>query len=395
MAGNRRPTHDRRAASEAIRRRALELGFDLVGIAPAEPPANAAYFLTWLEHGYAGEMAYLSRPDSVRRRLDPHEALSGARAIICVAMNYHDADDGPSETPDRPVIARYARGADYHAVFEEKLERLVQSLSDLVGGAARTLCYVDYGPVLERDHAQRAGLGWIGKNTMLINPRIGSYLFLGEIITDADLEPDEAFLPDHCGTCDRCMTACPTGAIRSARELDSRLCISYLTIELRGPIPRDLRRLIGNRIFGCDICQEICPWNRDAPRTKERRFEPRATTASELIELLELTEDQFKERFGDTPIARAKRRGLLRNVAVALGNWGDPSAVPTLISALDDGEPLVRGHAAWALGQAGGGGAIRGLQTRLQFEEDHWVRSEIRDALAGVPRSDSPSEISP
>ena len=393
MAGTRLPTHDRSAASESIRRRAQELGFELVGIAPADSPKNAAYFVTWLEQGYDGEMAYLRRPDSVRRRLDPREALPGARAIICVAMNYYDADDGAIDLSTRPVIARYARGADYHAVFEEKLERLAQSLSELLRGGARTLCYVDHGPVLERDHAQRAGLGWIGKNTMLINPKIGSYIFLGVILTDADLDLDEAFLPDHCGTCERCIAACPTGAIRSPHELDSRLCISYLTIELRGPIPRELRPLIGNRVFGCDICQEVCPWNRDAPRTRERRFEPRhSTTGSELVELLDLSEVQFKKRFGDTPIARAKRRGFLRNVSVALGNCGDPAAVPPLIKALHDNEPLVRGHAAWALGEAGGDAAFAELEGRLRIEEDEWVRSELQLAIAGMSRADRRSE---
>jgi epoxyqueuosine reductase len=394
MDGRRRSTQDRSAASESIRRRALELGFELLGIAPAQPPTNAAYFLTWLERGYAGEMTYLTRPDTIRRRLDPQQALTGARAVICVAMNYNNGDSDPSDDPSQPVVARYARGADYHGVFEERLEKLTQSMTDLLGGDVRTLCYVDYGPVLERDHAQRAGLGWIGKNTMLINPKIGSYFFLGVVLTNADIESDEPFLSDHCGTCDRCIVACPTGAIRSPRELDSRLCISYLTIELRGPIPRDLRKLIGNRIFGCDICQETCPWNREAPSTKEPQFEPRlSTTGSSLIELLELTEDGFKERFGDTPVARAKRRGLLRNVAVALGNWGDPSVVHSLVRALDDREPLVRGHAAWALGQTGGRTAHTGLQARLQQEEDDWVRSEIRDALACMsraPRSPKP-----
>lgn len=393
MAADRQLPYDRTAASESIRRRAQKLGFERVGIAPALPPPNAANFLAWLERGYAGEMDFMSRPDSVSRRLDPRQALPAARAILCVAMNYHDEDDGPTDTPSRPVIARYARGADYHTVFEEKLEQLAQSLSEFGCGAAQTLCYVDYGPVLERDHAQRAGLGWIGKNTMLINPQIGSYLFLGVILTDADLEFDAAFLPDHCGTCDRCLTACPTGAIRSPRELDSRLCISYLTIELRGPIPRELRPFIGNRVFGCDICQEVCPWNRAAPKTNEPRFEPRAgTTGPELVELLDLTEDQFKQRFGDTPIARARRRGFLRNVAVALGNWGDPSVVPPLIHALHDEEPLLRGHAAWALGRAGGHTALRGLEDRSRLEEDGWVLNEIREALAGGSQADSRSE---
>lgn len=391
MARTRLPLDDPRAASDTVRQRALELGFDLIGIAPAAPPEHADYLLTWLARGYAGEMAYLERPDSVAKRLDPNRALHGARSIVCVAMNYNDRNDGPTDMPSRPVVSRYARGADYHAVFEEKLDDLSRSLSGLLHGRARTLSYVDYGPVLERDHAQRAGLGWIGKNTMLINPRIGSYFFLGEILTDVDLEPDEAFLPDHCGTCERCIVACPTGAIRGSREIDARLCIAYLTIELRGPIPSQLRSLVGNRVFGCDICQEVCPWNRNAPITREPRFEPRAsTTGPALIELLKLTEDQFQERFADTPVARPKRRGFLRNVAVALGNWGDPAAVPSLVDALQDGEPLVRGHAAWALGEIGGGVALEGLEARLPFEEDDWVQDELRLAIARASRADRP-----
>ncbi|MGD8866155.1 MAG: tRNA epoxyqueuosine(34) reductase QueG [Gemmatimonadales bacterium] len=385
MSGTRLPIHDPGNATKAVRSRALQLGFELVGIAPAAPPTHADYFLAWLERGYGGEMAYLGRPDSVHRRLDPGGILPGARTVICVAMNYNVGDDGPTETPSRPVVSRYARGADYHSVFEEKLEELARLLRDLLPGTTQARCYVDYGPVLERDHAQRAGIGWIGKNTMLINPRIGSYLFLGEIITDADLELDDAFLPDHCGTCERCITACPTGAICGPRELDARLCISYLTIELRGPIPRELRPLIGNRVFGCDICQEVCPWNSDAPNTNEGRFEPRAnSTGSELIELLSLSEDQFRERFAGTPIARPKRRGFLRNVAVALGNWGDPAAVTPLIDALQDVEPLVRGHAAWALGEIGGEPALTALEARLRSEEDDWVQEEIRLARVRV-----------
>ncbi|MEE9133894.1 MAG: tRNA epoxyqueuosine(34) reductase QueG [Gemmatimonadota bacterium] len=380
------PTHPSLSPSQAIKRRAFALGFDLVGIAPAERPAHADVYLDWLERGYGGEMAYLERSDAVRRRLDPAEALPGARSIVIVAMNYHNGDDGPTDDPSRPVIARYARGTDYHNVFEEKLEQLADSLREVTGDDSATRCYVDYGPVLERDHAQRAGLGWIGKNTVLINPEIGSYVFLGEILTDACLQPDDPFLPDHCGTCERCIEACPTGAIVGPRELDARLCISYLTIELRGPIPRELRPLIGNRVFGCDICQEVCPWNRGIPETGEPRFKPRDNvTGPELAEFLHLDEEQFRERFEDTPLSRGKRRGFLRNVATALGNWGHPAAVPPLVSGLNDVEPLVRGHAAWALGQVGTPEARRALEARLEMEAELWVREEIGLALEDEP----------
>ncbi len=378
----RLPIQTRTSPSEAIKRRARELGFDLVGIAPADRPAHAESYLAWLDRGYAGTMSYMARPDSVRRRIDPTAALSGARSIVVVGMNYYIGDEGPVKDAARPVIARYARGTDYHTVFEEKLELLAEALRGLCGTEMVLRTYVDYGPVLERDHAQRAGLGWIGKNTVLIHPELGSYFFLGEIITTAALEPDLAFQADHCGTCERCIAACPTGAIKGPRELDARLCISYLTIELRGPIPRELRPLIANRVFGCDICQEVCPWNGEIAETGEPRFRPRAdVTGFELIELMELGENDFRQRYGDTPIARARRAGFLRNVAVALGNWGAPAALPALIVGLNDAEPLVRGHAAWALGRVGTAEARGALEARQTVEPEDWVREEIAEAL--------------
>ena len=331
-------------------------------------------------------MAYLARSDAIERRLAPETALPGARSIIVVAANYNNGDDGPIDDPSLPVISRYARGTDYHIVFEKKLGQLASELIRLAGGVTIAKLYVDYGPVLERDHAQRAGLGWIGKNTVLIHPEIGSYLFLGEILTDVELKPDLPFIPDHCGTCERCIDACPTGAIKAARELDARLCISYLTIELRDPIPRELRGFIGNRIFGCDICQEVCPWNSVIPETADPRFRPRDdVTGPELIELMALSDEEFDRRFSDTPLARARRCGLLRNVAVALGNWGDPAAVPALSRGLVDDEPLIRGHCAWALGNIDSAEATAVLTARLEVEEDDWVRNEIGLALQGEP----------
>jgi epoxyqueuosine reductase len=385
MTPTRLPTDPPTSPTAAVKRRALDLGFELVGIAPAQRPAHADFYLEWLSNGFGGEMAYLERPDAVQRRLHLDEALPGARSIVVVALNYHPGQvDERDADPARPIIARYARGADYHGVFEEKLELLAQALGELLGNDICTRAYVDYGPVLERDHAQRAGLGWIAKNTMLIHPSIGSYFFLGEILTDAALEPDAPFLPDHCGTCKRCIDACPTGAITSPRRLDARLCISYLTIELRGPIPHRLRPLIGARVFGCDICQEVCPWNDDIPDTNEPRFRPReAVTGPKLMELLDLSEDQFRKRYAGTPLMRCKRRGFLRNVAVALGNWGNPAAVPALIGGLNDEDPLVRGHSAWSLGRIGGRQAVAALQERGACEADDWVKEEIELAVAG------------
>ncbi len=385
MAPTRLPTGPTMTPSQEIKRRARDLGFDLVGIAPAERPVHADFYLEWLSRGYGGEMSYLGRPDAVRRRLDPALALAGARSIIVVALNYNTKDDDTIEDPTHPIVARYARGTDYHLIFEDKLERLAQALADVVGPDVKARSYVDYGPVLEREHAQRAGLGWIGKNTMLIHPRIGSYLFLGEILTDAAIEPDDPFVPDHCGTCERCIVACPTGAITHARHLDARLCISYLTIELRGPIPRPLRPLIGNRIFGCDICQEVCPWNDDIPGGGEPGFTAReAVTGPRLIELMALSEEDYHKRFQGTALTRCKRRGLLRNVAVAIGNWGNRSALPALIRGLHDEEPLVRGHCAWALGRIPGPQASTGLAQRRRIETDAWVSEEIELALADL-----------
>jgi epoxyqueuosine reductase len=385
MARPKLPTDDPPATpAEAIKARARELGFELVGIAPAERPEHGDFYLEWLEREYNGEMGYLARDDAVARRLDPLEALPGARYIILVAMNYAGGAEGPTDDPGRPVIARYARGIDYHTVFEEKLEQLAAAIRELAGNPGEARCYVDYGPVLERDHAQRAGIGWIGKNTCLIHPDLGSYIFIGEILTTAELHADDPFLPDHCGTCDRCIWACPTGAIEGPRVLDARLCISYLTIELRGPIPIELRPAIGNRIFGCDICQEVCPWNKEAPPTNEPRFQTRdGVEGTVLLELMKLSEEEFAARFVDTPLARTKRRGLLRNVAVALGNWADPAAIPALVDALNDDDPLVRGHAAWALGRIDRPGSAKALEFRLQLEDDGWVRTEIGLALEG------------
>ncbi|MFQ5888599.1 MAG: tRNA epoxyqueuosine(34) reductase QueG [Gemmatimonadota bacterium] len=375
-----------------IQERALELGFDQVGFAPADPPAHAETYLRWLREGLHGEMGYMARGDAVRRRVDPGRALPGCRSIVLVSLSYASSgEEAGAGDPLRPIVARYARGRDYHDVFEERLRDLADAILEMAPDA-RLKPYVDYGPVLERDHAQRAGLGWIGKNTVLIDPELGSYLLLGELLTTLYLEPDEPFTADRCGTCTRCIAACPTGAIRGPRELDARLCISYLTIELRGPIPVELRPLIGSRVFGCDICQEVCPWNEEAPPGDCKTLALGRPVAPESLitwaeELLALDEETFRVRYRDTALRRPGRHGLLRNVCVGLGNSGRAEAVPILIRALRDSEPLVRGHAAWALGQLGGPESKVALRRRLARGEEEWVRREVETALeaTGAP----------
>jgi epoxyqueuosine reductase len=377
--------------SARIREQALRLGFDQVGIAPAGPSAHAEHYAAWVAEGLHGEMGYLARPDAVAKRADPGRVVPGARSAVVVAMDYARPEPGPpaDEDPARAVFARYARGDDYHELLTPRLIALQEWISaelTPVGGRA----YVDTGPVLERELAQRAGLGWFGRNTMLIRPGRGSYCFLGVLLLDVELEYDAPFALDHCGSCSACLPACPTGALLGRDEagapvMDARRCISYLTIELKGPIPRELRPLIGNRIYGCDICQEVCPHNNErfVQLTGEPAFQPRAGVhGAGLIELMGMDQAEFSRRFKGSPVKRAKRRGLLRNVAVALGNWGAVEAVPVLAAALQDEEPLIRGHAAWALGRIGTADAADALRGReAEVEKDAWVREEVFLAL--------------
>ena len=340
-----------------IVQRARELGFDDCRVTTAAPPPHAAEFEQWLAQRNHGEMEYLAR--NAHKRVDPQLVLAEAKSLITLAVSYAGAGAG-SETQraapyaaDSPggVIARYARHADYHDVIGEQLRQLTEFVNQLGGHGTRSLWYVDTGPFLERDLAQRAGLGFTGKHTNLISRRLGNWIFLAEIITTLELPPD-APEKNRCGTCTRCITACPTQAITAPFQLDARRCISYLTIELKGSIPEEFRPALGNRIYGCDDCLAACPWNRFAQAGNLMKAHARADLAQpDLLELLALDAASFKARFAGTPILRTKRRGLLRNVCVALGNVGDTRALPALEKAAIDSEPLVVEHARWAMEQ--------------------------------------------
>ncbi|MCE2393459.1 tRNA epoxyqueuosine(34) reductase QueG [Candidatus Poribacteria bacterium] len=368
--------------TEQIKVQAQKLGFELVGILPVEPSQTVDHYEQWLKDGHAGEMDYLEKHLSLKR--DPRQILPEAQSIVALAINYYTLDPPKSlaEDSSRGQISRYAWGTDYHRLIRLKLDRLATFIQKAAEEKVKTRVYVDTAPVLEREYAERAGIGWIAKNTNVIHWRAGSWFFLGGILVSIKLDTDVPLLRGSCGTCTRCIEACPTDAILAPNILDSRLCISYLTIELKGSIPHKLRPQMDNLIFGCDICQEVCPWNSKAVPTKERDFYPRkGNLAPTLLSLINMTQEQFSRRFRHSPIKRAKRRGLLRNVAVALGNWKDRAAVPALKQALNDDESLVRGHAAWALGQIGGKAARKALQTRLDTEVETEVITEIKDAL--------------
>jgi epoxyqueuosine reductase len=360
------------ALSARVREAALGLGFDLVAIGPAAPPPHAAALDRWLAAGHAGGMRYLEA--GRERRIDPARVLPGARSVVACGLNYHQGPHGP-----RPSgVARYAWGDDYHAVMEPRLRAVADALRAEAPDAASRV-YVDTGPLLERDLAAAAGLGWIGKNTMLLHPAVGSFFFIGIVLTTAELEPDST-IPDRCGTCTRCLDACPTGAFVEPYVLDARRCIAYLTIEHRGPIPAALRPAVGEWVFGCDVCQDVCPWNRRAPTTAEGAFRPRPLPGPG--ELVALDAPDYQARLRGSPLKRARREGLARNAAVVLGNRGSAGGVEALARAMDHADATVRGHAAWALGRAGTPAARAILSSARRREADPEVRREIEAALA-------------
>lgn len=367
------------ATSGEIKTHARGLGFDLVGIATAEPLLEHGERLgRWLAAGMHGGMDYVERhaPQSV----DPAGAVPGARSVVVVGLAYRWNTADPEDGTLRGRTSAYAWGTDYHRVMEDRLGRLAAFLIDR--GATVARYYVDTGPTLDRAIAHRAGLGWWGKNTMLITKTgHGSYVLLGEVFTDLAMEPD-APVDGSCGRCRICLDQCPTGAIVAPFVVDARRCISYLTIEHRGWIPRELRPLMQTWVFGCDVCQDVCPHNGLVASGLHEEFAPRRDVAfPDLIELLHIDEATYQERFRHSAVKRAKRNGLRRNAAIALGNLRDPRAIPALTRALLDPDPVVRGHAAWALGRIRGADIVAALQHRASDESDPTVCEEIAAAL--------------
>jgi epoxyqueuosine reductase len=356
---------------------ARELGFHRAAIVPIEPPRRLDIYESWLAAGMHGEMAYLA--DNVSPRRDMRELLASARTMVVVALAYERRDPIPA-TALRGRIARYARGDDYHMVMRDKLVALADRLAEELGRPVAARPCVDSAPVLEREWAERGGLGFVAKNTMLIAPGLGSYVVLGEVLLDVELDaPATEPLKPRCGSCRACLDACPTGAFRDAYVLDARLCISYLTIEVEGAIPRELRAQMGTWVFGCDVCQEVCPFNAGEGEPADARLVPRdgEHALPDLIALAARGANQMRQFVKRTALRRISREVLLRNVAVALGNTGSQDAVPALVSLLATGTPLVRAHAAWALGRLGAHDVLR-----AHSDDDPDVRAEISSALA-------------
>jgi epoxyqueuosine reductase len=370
---------DRAELTQKIKQMAHGLGFSLCGVCPAVAPPGAARLDEWLAAGYAGQMRYLA--DRRQAYGDPNRVLDGVRTILMMAINYRTAEPArPAEGQGR--VSRYAWGdADYHDLIRERLNQLAEHLVELSPGA-RVRGVVDTAPLLEREFAQLAGLGWIGKNTLLLNRSAGSWFFLGALLTDIELQHDAPHESDHCGTCRACLDACPTDAFPQPYVLDASRCISYLTIELREAIPDELRSGMGDRLFGGDVCQDVCPWNSRAPLSTLTGFEPRGdSNPMDLISLFGLSDEAFRDRFRRTPLWRPRRRGILRNAAIVLGNRPTHSAIPALTRGLNDAEPLVRGACAWALGRYDQNAAVEVLRERRPVETDFDVLHEIDASL--------------
>ncbi len=357
-----------------IKEEAIALGFDRVGIAPVEAVPDDK-LLSWLRLEYQGEMRYMAR--QIEKRLDPNRILPGAKSVVSVALNYYHDYGLAYEDAAAGVISRYASGDDYHQVLGTKLKALLQKILELCP-AAHGKSYVDTGPVMDKHWAARSGLGWIGKNTNLIaDKRLGSWFFIGEILLSQELDPD-APGSDHCGSCRRCLDDCPTEAIVEPYVVDSRLCISYLTIEVKEDIPEELRRSTSNLIFGCDICQDVCPWNRRVVPSREPSFAPREPLQQPRLQTLaRLTQEEFHSFFRNSLVKRAKWRGLMRNTAVAMGNSGNREFVPELRHLLNCPAPMVRRHAAWGLNEIGGEEARKALEKRVAIETDGLTRDTL------------------
>lgn len=383
---------DAATLTDTLKQEAQQLGFDLAGACPAATPPHLEQFRQWLEAGYAGQMHYLA--DRAEAHEHPRHVLDGVRSILMLAVNYRTQEPEPT-TAGQGRVSRYAWGTDYHDLIHQRLAQLVH-LHRRLKPESSVRGVVDSAPLLEREFAQLAGLGWIGKNTLLLNKRLGSWFFLAALLTSEELVYDQPFDGSHCGTCRACLDACPTGALVAPYHLDARRCISYLTIELRDHIPLGLREAHGSWVFGCDVCQDVCPWNRRPPATAEESFQPHANNnPMDLAELFYLDDEAFRGRFRHTPLWRPRRRGLLRNAAIVLGNRPSETSLDALQHGLNDVEPLVRAACAWAMGRHDSPKAEESLRQRLAIEPDQDVAAEIlaaQESMASHQRTNQTGE---
>jgi epoxyqueuosine reductase len=381
--------------TQKIKEKAHQLGFQLVGVTSPKPPPHLEVYSKWVDSGYHAGMSWMATAAAQAKRADPLDVLPECKSILVLGILYPSPiQNNPGNKQMEGKIASYALGDDYHDVLPIRLKAIMEFIEELAGSPVPNRWYTDTGPILERDYAQMAGLGWIGKNTCLINPQLGSNFFLAEILLGIELEIDEPTSKDFCGSCTRCLDYCPTACITKDRMIDTNRCISYLTIEHRGFIPKDLRPLIGTWMFGCDVCQQVCPWNLKFSTVSHQPAEdnlysnpwdPRPGVPPEsLVDEMILTPQEFNRKYKGSPIKRTKRRGYLRNIAVALGNIGGLGAIPALLNALNDFEPIIRGHAAWALGEIGGEQALEGMKEAMHEEKDPEVQAEIQAALANI-----------
>ena len=377
-----------------VKREARSLGFQIVGVTIPEPSAHMSVYSEWISEGRHAEMDYLATDRAIKRRQNILTILPECQSILVLGLNCQPTQNSKNSSKDVRVAA-YALGDDYHNVFETRLNKLVKFIEAQLGSSFPHRIYSDTGPILERELAQRAGLGWIGKNTCLINPKLGSYFLLGEILLGIELDPDQPFVADLCGSCTRCIDSCPTGCILPNRTIESGRCISYLTIEKRGDIPRELRDLIGAWGFGCDICQDVCPWNlRFANPTMDDAFQPREfLNPPSIANFLDLTEASFKLQLHESPLKRPKLPGLLRNAAIVAGNSNASELIPHIAKLLrDHPNPSVRSHSAWALGQIEDPENVKILRDALESEDNDGTRSEIVSALDFLQNNSSSHE---
>lgn len=379
---------NREVITQRLFEKAHELGFELVGCCAAATPPRLEHFHRWFQAGRDGQMRYLR--DRREAYHHPESVLEGVRSVVMLGMSYRTLPRKAPET-GQAQVSSYAWGDDYHDVLHDRLHALADDFR-VTQPEAKVRGVVDTAPLLEREFAEIAGLGWVGKNTLLLNRRLGSWFFLAALLTDVELDYNTEVASDHCGTCRACLDACPTNAFVEPYVLDSRRCISYLTIELRESIPVELRQGVGSWLLGCEVCQDVCPWNRKAEVTPEPAFQPiEGMNPVELAELFKLDDEAFRRRFRHTPLWRPRRRGILRNAAIVLGNQRDREANPSLTLGLEDKESLVRGASAWALGQCRGAEAEAALLKRSSVEADPEVRREIEAALCTIGGGSGPS----